>query len=269
MDYFDGLSFIGGADCPEYGGVQRDRFFDGYYGVQYNHGGVMEYRIGNNPIRSYEGSFVFVSRPGTRFYYGSPAGQHRHHCYICFNGPRVMQFITGGLIAKKEPLEPTPVVNSEKFLASMRRLLEILHEKHQGFSCPRAVLLLEDLLLQIHEQPEEGSVSSHLAPGLRQLMEAIAANPQLDWDFRREAGDLKISYAHFRRIFTQYCGHSPGHYLILSRLQFASERLLRSDDQLGTIAEQLGFSSQFYFSRLFKKYYKLPPLAYRREFREG
>jgi AraC-like DNA-binding protein len=99
-------------------------------------------------------------------------------------------------------------------------------------------------------------------------MEAVGANPQLEWDFKREARDLGISYPHFRRIFRQFGGNSPGHYLIVCRLQRAADRLLLSDDQLGTVAEQLGFSDQFYFSRLFKKYFKLPPLAYRREFRK-
>jgi hypothetical protein len=128
MDYFGGLSFIGGNDCPAYGGV-------------------MEYRIGGNPIRRYNGSFVFISRPGIRFHYGSPPGQHRHHCYVCFKGPRVAKYIQGGLISRGKPTEPTPVASSEKFLSSMRKLLEILHERHQGFTSPRAVLLFEDLLL--------------------------------------------------------------------------------------------------------------------------
>ncbi|MEI6421841.1 MAG: hypothetical protein WCP55_06450 [Lentisphaerota bacterium] len=55
----------------------------------------------------------------------------------------------------------------------------------------RAVLLLEDLLLQLHEQPvEKPEINSHLVPGLKQLENALAQNPQLEWDFFREASTL-------------------------------------------------------------------------------
>ena len=42
---------------------------------------------------------------------------------------------------------------------------------------------------------------------------------------------------------------------------------LHSDDQISAIAENCGIPDEFYFSRLFKKYYNLPPLTYRREFK--
>jgi len=37
--------------------------------------------------------------------------------------------------------------------------------------------------------------------------------------------------------------------------------------KIASVAEQCGFDDQFYFSRLFKKYYHFSPLRYRREFR--
>ncbi|MEI6423454.1 MAG: helix-turn-helix transcriptional regulator [Lentisphaerota bacterium] len=77
---------------------------------------------------------------------------------------------------------------------------------------------------------------------------------------------LGISYPHFRRIFRQYTGTSPVNYLIKCRLHNAAWLLLHSGDQISEIAEKCGIPDEFYFSRLFKKYYNLPPKTYRKEF---
>lgn len=267
MKYFNGVNFISCGEDPRHNAVQKDRFFDGYYGIQYNHAGIMDFSIGGNPRRKVEGAFAFISRPGLRFYYGAPSGKIRHHAYVCFKGPRIDRFIMGGLLElnRRQPL--IRIVNSERFIRTFRELIaNIRHNPPQNYN--RAVLLLEDLLLQMHDRPtEKTEINSHLVPGLKQLETALIQNPQLEWDFFREASSLGVSYPHFRRIFRQYTGTSPVNFLIKSRLQKAARLLLNSSDQICRIAEKCGMADEFYFSRIFKKYYNLPPKNYRREFK--
>ncbi len=267
MKYFDGINFIGCGEDPVHSSVQKDRFFDGYYGIQYNHSGPMEFATGDIPRRQIEGSYAFITQPGLKFYYGAPAGQVRHHVFACFKGPRVDRFIRLGLLAINPNLPLIRIINAERFLSVLRELIaNIRHNPPQNYN--RAVLLVEDLLLQLHEQPsEKPEINSHLIPGLKQLVSTVEQNPQLEWDFTKEAAALGVSYPHFRRIFRQYAGTAPVNYLIKCRLRNAVWLLLHSDDQISAIAENCGIPDEFYFSRLFKKYYNLPPLTYRQEFK--
>jgi AraC-like DNA-binding protein len=267
MKYFNGISFIGCGDIPKYCSINEDRFFDGYYGIQYNHAGSMEFSTGNNPRRQVEGAYAFISHPNLKFYYGAPSGKTRHHVFVCFKGPRTDTFIKNGLLVLncKQPL--VKIVNSERFMQTLRELVAgIGHNKPENYD--RAVLMLEDLLLQMHEQPvDRPEINSHLVPGLKQLEVELMRNPQLEWDFTREASSLRVSYSHFRRIFRQHTGASPVNYLIKCRLRNAAWLLLHSADQISDIAEKCGIPDEFYFSRLFRKYYNLPPKTYRREFK--
>ncbi|MFA6568506.1 MAG: helix-turn-helix transcriptional regulator [Victivallales bacterium] len=267
MKYFKGISFIGCGEHAQHGYIQKDRFFDGYYGIQYNHAGLMDFAMGDNPRQQVEGPYAFISQPRLKFYYGSPSGKTRHHVYACFKGPRADRFIRDGLIVlnRRQPL--IRIVNSERFLHTLRELVENIGcNPPQNYD--RAALLLEDLLLQLHEQPaEKPEINSHLIPGLKQLENALAQNPQLEWDFTEEALSLGVSYPHFRRIFRQHAGTSPVNYLIKCRLQNAAQLLLHSSDQISAISEKCGMPDGFYFSRLFKKYYNLPPKTYRKEFK--
>ena len=269
MKYFEGISFIGCGEDTQHGSVQKDRFFDGYYGIQYNHSGSMDFSLEDNSRHQIEGSYAFISQPGLKFYYGALSGKTRHHVFVCFKGSRADRFIKSGLLMlnRKPPL--IRIVNSERFLHTFRELIEnIGHKPPQNYD--RAVLLLEDLLLQMHEQPTgKPEINSHLVPGLKQLENELRKKPQLEWDFFKEASSLGVSYPHFRRIFRQHTGFSPVNYLIKCRLQNAAWLLLHSSDQIRAISEKCGISDEFYFSRLFRKYYNLPPKSYRKEFRNS
>ena len=267
MKYFEGISFIGCGDHPQHGAIHKDRIFDGYYGIQYNHSGPLDFATGDNPHRQVEGSCAFISHPGLKFYYGSPSGKNRHHAYVCFKGPRVERFISNGLLVLNSRQPLIRIVNSERFLHTFREMIANVG-RNQPRNHDRAVLMLEDLLLQLHEQPaDRPEINSHLVLGLKQLENAIRQNPQEDWDFTRDAKALGISYPHFRRIFRQHTGTSPVNYLIKCRLNNAAWLLLHSSDQISAIAEKCGMPDEFYFSRLFKKYYNLAPKTYRKEFK--
>jgi len=170
------------------------------------------------------------------------------------------------VLDRRQPL--IRIVNSERFLYTFRELIAKIRNSSNPGDYDRAVLLLEDLLLQLREQPmDKPEINSYFVPGLKKLKNALMQDPHLEWDFMREASSLGVSYPHFRRIFRQYTGVSPVNYLIKCRLQVAERLLLYSRDQICSIAEKCGISDEFYFSRLFKKYYKLSPRTYRKEFK--
>ena len=67
-------------------------------------------------------------------------------------------------------------------------------------------------------------------------------------------------YENFRTVF----GKTVNEYITDMRLKKAKKLLCGSSLSIDSIAEQTGFASYTYFSRLFKKKYHLSPLAYRK-----
>ena len=74
---------------------------------------------------------------------------------------------------------------------------------------------------------------------------------------------LGMSYASFRVLFKAQTGMAPNQYLLNIRINKAFELLTGTQQNITEIAERLGFSSVYYFSRLFKKKTDLSPLQWR------
>lgn len=267
MNYFSGIIFRGYNDVPDHPSVYSDKRFDGYYGIQYTHSGRLMFGLNGEQPRVYNAPCAFISCPGETFYYAAPPNETRHHCYLCFSGPRVERFIESGLLAIDKENPVIPVVNSEHFYSTMLELQRILSAP-SGTTLPRAVLMLEDLLLQLQEQPSVKSrVNVYCETQIQQLRKDILESPTGEWDFQREAERLSISYSHFRRIFKEITGCAPNQFLLECRLNSATSLLVNSVMSLSEIAHKTGFEDEFYFSRIFKKHRHITPSGYRKEFK--
>jgi PAS domain S-box-containing protein len=73
-----------------------------------------------------------------------------------------------------------------------------------------------------------------------------------------------ISTSQLQREFRRLFRMSPGEYVMRLRLQIARRLLAESNDSMGDIAQACGFYDQSHFTRAFKRYAGLTPLAYRR-----
>ena len=81
----------------------------------------------------------------------------------------------------------------------------------------------------------------------------------------RIAQSLFISPDYLRQLFKKTYGDSIMQYVIQQRLDLASHMLSDSTHSINDIAEQCGFQSPYYFSRLFKKYRNVSPTTYRKQ----
>ncbi|MBO7147509.1 MAG: helix-turn-helix transcriptional regulator [Lentisphaeria bacterium] len=263
MKYYEELVFNTHGEVPRAGGISKQGTFKGYWGIQYNHAGTLLFSLGKEQPVIVEGPHAFISYPGEHFLYGSPPGKTRHHCFICFSGKIVRRFISGGLLVpqRKNPL--IQVVHSERFYSVFCKLREMIQQPG-GAMQPRAGWMLEDLLLQLQEQPgTQMKINAFCEHNLQTLRQEICNNPLENWDFEEEARKLSISYSHFRRLFKELTGCAPNHFLIEARLNLA-EQLLQNDVlSIAEVAHKCGFPDEFYFSRLFKKHRMISPSALR------
>ena len=77
------------------------------------------------------------------------------------------------------------------------------------------------------------------------------------------AEKFSISEKHFITTFSRITGMSPRQYNIECRMRRAVELLRERDKTIAEIADEVGYSDQYSFSKAFKKHYGEPPSAFR------
>lgn len=100
-----------------------------------------------------------------------------------------------------------------------------------------------------------------------QIQEAVLRYLQAHYThicFEDLAEHFHLSESSLRRILRQATGHSFVELVRDIRLQKACMLLRNTELQVGDIAAQVGYESEEYFYRLFKKQYGMTPISYRR-----
>lgn len=244
-----------------------NKHFDGYYVLQYAHGGGISLTIGDK-THSLEGRFFFSSYPGPRIAF-KPLPPHRTwvHRYLAFKGPAVERFAAEGLFPvppMAAPPERRPDSAGSDWAARFDSLLE-LSRRDDPWGKRRAALELERLLCELAE---------HRATPTNEPDWVATAKSRLDLlgpastDYDTLAADLGFSPRTFRREFTKRVGLPPHRYLLSSRISHAREMLAHTDLPIKQIARELGYADVFYFTRQFRHLVGVPPGVYRKS-REG
>jgi len=79
------------------------------------------------------------------------------------------------------------------------------------------------------------------------------------------AQELGVEVRTLYSIFLHYAGCGPKEYLSRYVIDMACFLLQSTVKSIGEIADELGFSNQFHFSRVFKAYIGVPPSVYRNQ----
>jgi AraC-like DNA-binding protein len=78
------------------------------------------------------------------------------------------------------------------------------------------------------------------------------------------AGRSGYSVSHFTTLFRSKTGYTPVDYFINLKLQRACQYLDMTDLRVKEIADQLGYTDPYYFSRLFRNHIGISPGQYRK-----
>ncbi|MEE6163411.1 MULTISPECIES: GlxA family transcriptional regulator [unclassified Mycolicibacterium] len=103
---------------------------------------------------------------------------------------------------------------------------------------------------------------SHTA-GLRTVVDAINAEPQLEHSLASLAALIGVSPRHLGRLFSAEIGVSPRQYVDLVRLEAACAMLIAGVDGLDAIAARCGIGTGESLRRLFRRELGVTPSAYR------
>ena len=198
-----------------------------------------------------EGTAIFWT-PGMAHYYGNPAARWNHSWIHC-DGAQVLSTLKSVRLAPGRPFLLWDPSRVERYLFD-------IHEELSGPRRPdRAILgnLLENL---IREAARSGSLPSRLAPvGLLRARDRIDEGYDQEIvlaDLARLAG---LSTPHFCTAFRRYFGFPPIHYLLRRRMQAAAALVRGTELPLAEIGRSVGCPDPYYFSKLFKQCFGVPP----------
>jgi AraC-like DNA-binding protein len=162
----------------------------------------------------------------------------------------------------------------------VRSIVELLgaemDERAPGSSA--AVPALLDLLLlyiirawyqQEAKQGNGGWAAALQDPAVSTALARIQHSPATAWTVASLAAEAGLSRATFAQRFTALAGSPPLTYLTWWRMTKASQLLTRGDQPLATIARQVGYQSEFAFSKAFKREFAVSPTTYRQEHKAG
>lgn len=102
---------------------------------------------------------------------------------------------------------------------------------------------------------------------LARVLALLQAEPARAWTVEALGRAAGMSRAAFARRFLAALGVPPLRYLAEVRMQRASRILVEGDDSLASVAVQIGYESEFAFSRAFKRFHGEAPGAFRRRMR--
>ena len=131
------------------------------------------------------------------------------------------------------------------------------------------IRMYELLILLLRQQSgEEGQVSaccSVSAPDRENIRRALRiVEEELETPLRVADLAERCGYSenYFRQVFRESVGMAPNAYINQRKIAKAKELMLYSERNVTQIAEQLGYQSIHYFSRLFKKVTGSTPTDY-------
>lgn len=152
----------------------------------------------------------------------------------------------------------------EKLVAIFMKVLEIGQDGFTGYQQVLAgeLMRLFGWLRTIHRQNEirspDGSV---IVQGARTIM----MREKLNVPVEAIAAELNVGYSRFRKLFKASTGMAPGQYMLQMRMKQAERLLTAGDMPVKRVADELGFDSPQYFSRIFRRKYGLSPVQYRKK----
>lgn len=100
-------------------------------------------------------------------------------------------------------------------------------------------------------------------PVVAASLQAIHARPGAPWTIDSLAREVGVSRATLARRFPALVGATPAAYLTGWRMDLAARRLRDTDQPLESIARQVGYTSEYAFSRAFSRSRLVPPGRYR------
>ena len=253
-------------------GVNQNRTLRTYPGgaiVLITRGSGVHLKLDGSQRTVKTGDVILVS-PGIPHWYGPSHSDDEDsgwdETYLAFSGPICDLWFRGEPGSESVVNPDNPVLHlgaqADQFAATlqtwMRDLAECAQEKDR-------IQLIAELQATLGEVLLAGFESGKgQEPWISQARTLLSQNLKSPLDLQKVATELGLGYESFRKRFQQSSGISPHQYRTRQRIE-AAKQLLRYSPHLtnAALAESLGFSDEYHFSKQFRRMTGTTPKAYR------
>lgn len=156
--------------------------------------------------------------------------------------------------------------DNDDILYYVHHLLMESETKEIGYDtvCQKLLeLLILKIIRKININLQAHQITSPVKREIRVICHYIDQNYSEDLSLESLAKYMKMNKYYMAHEFKKYMHISPIQYLINRRIQECQSLLKTSSLSVSEISEAVGFSSQSYFSQIFKKTLGMTPLQYR------
>lgn len=155
----------------------------------------------------------------------------------------------------------------ENIYFCFKRLLYEIENKQKHFEqvCEHLIEMLALYLMRSSKLLVGTSIDQNETVECSKVKRYIESNYLKPITLEKLAQVAHINKYYLVHSFTKVYGISPINYLIEKKIQVAKELLATTDHSILEISQLVGFSSQSYFSQIFKKICGVPPAIYRKK----
>jgi len=186
--------------------------------------------------------------------------------WIGFDGSYARELVARFFPVTKPVLR---VGHNAELLGCMRSVVDLMESASPDYQQIMAAKTVEALARVRALSLQANVTDRRLEQNLQSAREHLLEHSDRDVDLQALARRLGMSYSRFRSVFKKTTGSSPRQYHLQIRINKAKKLLSETELSIETIADRLGFSSVYYFSRFFKNKTSLSPTAYRRRAQGG
>ena len=145
------------------------------------------------------------------------------------------------------------------------RMIEEYYVKQAGYKTLLTGCFYELSVMLSRLYTKSGEHSENDVIGMAKSIAYLESHYMEELTLKEIAKIAGFSPRHFSRRFYEIKQTTPVHYIQLMRTQQAAFYLKSTDLPVSIIAAKCGFSDSNYFSRLFKKHYKVSPSEFRKK----
>lgn len=208
---------------------------------------------------------LFCLFPGrTYFYHAVAADQPLQMNWLALDGSRVKSLMKLAGLSPERPFGRGIVTSQarERLGGTIEKLSNL--ERWN----PAASLELQGSLCRLLAEliPETATAETSEPSGwIRECMEFMDLHATEGISVQQVAAFAGVHRSYFSNVFTSQIGISPQKYLQKIRMEKAQRLVIETEASVTEIALSLGYPNLYTFTRAFKMYYKVPPLAMRRD----
>lgn len=174
------------------------------------------------------------------------------HFYIHFSAPPPFDHVKRGFIT-------LPAENIAFHAEKIRR------NRNEPFLSLHLRLIIYNCFLAFPPErflPREKTI---LDPRIKRAIDIMSSEPGAHHSCKEICKRTGMSLNTYYALFKKETGMTSKNYLLSIRMEKALTLLLHSDCSIKEIAEKTAFSDRYHFSKVFKSFYKVSPVAYRKQ----